>query len=138
MYHAIHACLIGLVLAAGADSTSTQVNSLSGTWHGTSTCVDKVRFPACKDEEVIYEARRTHSAPDTVAVKADKIVKGERLFMGELFFTPQPDSTWLADVHTPRVHFRLSLRRAGDRLIGVMIDVPSARRIRDIALELVR
>ncbi|MFN8546635.1 MAG: hypothetical protein U0527_01350 [Candidatus Eisenbacteria bacterium] len=137
MYDLINAALLSLALAA-SDSTATQATSLAGTWHGTSTCVDKVHFPACKDEEVFYEARLTHSAPDTVSIKADRVVKGERLFMGELFFTAQPDSSWMADVHTSRVHFQLTLRRAGDRLTGVMIDLPSARRIRDIALERVR
>jgi hypothetical protein len=56
--------------------------------------------------------------------------------MGELPFTPKSDSTWVADVHMPRSHFLVTLRRAGDRLTGVMTDGVSGLRIRDIALAL--
>jgi hypothetical protein len=58
--------------------------------------------------------------------------------MGELPFTPKSDSTWVADVHMPRSHFLVTLRRAGNRLTGVMTDGVSGRRIRNIALKLVR
>jgi len=128
------------VSATTADTLTVSAaarTSLPGTWRGTSTCVDPEHFPACKDEQVVYEARLTHSSPDTVAIRADRLVDGARLFMGELFFKPQADSSWVADVRTPRTHFTVTLRRAGKRLTGVMTDVPSARRIREIALELV-
>jgi len=112
--------------------------SLVGTWRGTSTCVDLEHFPACKDEQVIYEARLTHTSPDTVAIRADKLVNGAREFMGELYFIPLADSSWVAEVRTPRTHFTVTLRRAGDRLTGVMTDVGSGRRIREITLSLAR
>jgi hypothetical protein len=138
MCSAVGACLIGLVLVPGPVSPAVQTASLVGTWRGTSMCVDREHFPACKDEHVIYEARLTHSSPDTVAIVADKLVDGTRQFMGELFFTPQGDTSWVAEVRTPRAHFRVTLRRAGNRLTGVMTDVPSARRIREMTLELAR
>lgn len=105
------------VAAAGPDSVSAET-SLPGTWRGTSTCVDVEHFPSCRDEQVIYEARLTHTSPDTVAIRADRLVDGRRQFMGELFFTPQVDSSWVADVRTPRTHFTVTLRRAGRRLTG--------------------
>jgi hypothetical protein len=58
--------------------------------------------------------------------------------MGELFFTPQADGSWAAELRTPRVHFVVTLRRAGDRLTGAMTDLPSGRRIRQIVLERAR
>ena len=136
MYSALGAGLALFVLVVGPVSAADQT-SLPGTWRGTSTCVDREHLPACKDEQVIYEARLTHSSPDTVTIRADKLVDGTRKFMGELFFTPQADSSWVAEVSTPRAHFLVTLRRAGKRLTGAMTDVPSARRIREIALELV-
>ena len=47
-------------------------------------------------------------------------------------------TSWAAEVQTSRVHFRVTLRRAEDRLTGAMIDLPSSPRIREIALKLVR
>jgi hypothetical protein len=128
---------MSLVLVVGPVSVTAQTG-LVGIWRGTSTCIDREHFPACKDEQVFYEARLTHSSPDTVTIRADKLVDGSREFMGELFFTPQADSSWTAGVHTPRVHFFVTIHRAGDRLSGAMTDVVSGRRIREIVLERAR
>ena len=81
------------------------------------------------------QAGLTHSSPDTVTIRADKLIDGAREFMGELSFTPQGDRSWVVEVRTPRAHFLLTLSRAGDRLTGLMTDVASGRRIREIALE---
>ena len=140
---AVSACTAGQGERAEGESkdpvpTVARTPELVGTWRGTSTCVDLEHFPACKDEEVIYEARQTHSSPDTVAIRADKLVDGARAFMGELHFTPQGDSTWVSEVQTPQAHFTVTLRRVGDRLTGVMTDIASGRRTREIALELAR
>jgi hypothetical protein len=134
MRSAIPAALVSLLLTLGAVSAAAQIAGIAGTWRGTSTCVDKEHFPACRDEQVIYESRLTHRAPDTVTIRADKVVNGAREFMGELSFTPQGDSAWIAEVRTPRSHFLVRLRRVGDGLTGVMTDLSSGRRIRDIVL----
>ena len=60
------------VLLVGLVQADT---SILGTWRGTSTCVDKVAFPACHDEVVIYEIRSHLTAADSVIVRADKVVK---------------------------------------------------------------
>jgi hypothetical protein len=138
MRSAIRAGLAGIMLMAASVSAPAQTAALVGTWRGTSTCVDQEHFPACSNEHVIYEARLTHSSPDTVTIRADKVVAGTRDFMGELLFTPQSDSSWIADVRTPRFHFTVTLRREGDRLTGAMTDLPSGRRIRDITLDRVK
>jgi len=135
MHSWIGAGIVSIVLVAGPVSVAAQTGAIVGTWRGTSTCVDREHFPACKDEQVIYDARLTHSAPDTVAVRADKIVNGAREFMAELFFTPQADSSWLADVQTPRSRFLVRLRPAGERMTGVMTEGGSGLRVRDIVLE---
>ena len=135
MHPLILAAIVSVALLARPVSVAAQAAPIVGAWHGTSTCVDREHFPACKDEQVIYDIRLTHSSPDTVAVRADKVVNGAREFMGELFFTPQAGGAWLADVHTPRTHFVVTLRPAGNRMTGTMTDVPSGRRIRDIVLE---
>ena len=116
-------------------TAAAQTGVIVGTWRGTSTCVDREHFPACKDERVIYETRLVHSSPDTVILRADKLVDGSREFMGEYALTPQPDSSWAAPFRTPRVHLLLRLQVRGDHMTGTLTDVPTGHRVRDIALE---
>ena len=106
-----------------------------GSWRGTSICVDKVQFPACKDEQVIYDVRRKGSAPDTVTLRADKVVNGVREFMAEFDFSRAPDSTWVTTYENPRIRIRIVLRVGGSRMTGVLTDEPSARQVRAIAVE---
>ncbi len=134
---------IALVLCAAVAAFAPRVaharpNPLAGDWRGTSTCVDRAHFPSCKDEQVIYEARVSPHAPDTVVVRADKIVDGQRLFMGEYDVARQADSTWVSEVQTPRYHLRLTLALAGDRVTGTLTDLTQGRRVRDIALTRVK
>ena len=117
---------IGLVLA--------QDVGIVGSWRGTSICVDKVNFPACKDEQVIYDVRQNGSARDTVTVRADKVVNGVREFMAEFDFH-RADSTWVAEYQNPRTRIQIVLRVRGAHMTGVLTDEPSGRRVRDIKLE---
>jgi len=123
-----------LLLPLGWISLSAQDPDIVGSWRGTSVCVDKVHFPACKDEQVIYDARRKGSAPDTVTLRADKVVNGVREFMAEFDFSRAPDSTWVTKYETPRVRLRIVLRVRGSRMTGVLTDEPSSRRVRDITV----
>jgi hypothetical protein len=97
--------------------------------------VDKAQFPACRDEQVVYDVRQKGSAPDTVTLRADKVVNGVREFMGEFDFHRAPDTTWVTEYQTPRVHIRIVLRVRAAHLAGVLTDEPSGRRVRDIALD---
>lgn len=127
--------LLGTITALTGAATRFQQPDLVGSWRGTSTCVDKVHFPACKDEDVIYDARQKAGAPDTVTVRADKIVHGVREFMGEFDFHRAPDSAWVAESAHPPVRIRIVLRVRGAHLTGVLTDEPSGRRVRDIAAD---
>jgi len=109
----------------------TQAAALVGSWHGTSKCVDLEHFPNCHDEEVIFDAVNRGGSGDTVTVRADKIVQGHREFMGELDYVRGKDGLWVAEFRNERVQIRLTLRVAGNQLIGQLIDVPSGRLVRD-------
>jgi len=67
-----------IVFALAGLGSRAQHAGLVGTWRGTSICADREHWPACNDEQVIYEARLKHRAPDTVTVSADKVVNGVR------------------------------------------------------------
>jgi hypothetical protein len=124
-----------LLLAAGPAPARGQAGSIAGDWLGASICVDRQHFPACKDEQVIYEARVTHTLPDTVVIRADKVVDGQREFMGEYPVTLQEDGSWASEVRTARFHLLLRLQMAGDRMSGTLTDLTSGYRVRDITLE---
>jgi hypothetical protein len=121
--------IVSLLLIAAA-AVAAPAPSILGEWRGTSTCVDRVFAPACKDEVVVY--RFTAGARDTVHLAAFKIVSGEEQFMGALDFTrsgPGPD--WSGDFRNARVHIRWRYHLAADTLItGELIDVPTGKRVR--------
>lgn len=112
----------------------TQTPSIVGSWHGTSTCVDKVHFPACNDEEVIYDVRARSGTADTVDLRADKVVNGVREFMGELVFGRRGDGSWSSVFKNTRVTIRFELSVNGTAMTGRILDVPSERIIRRISL----
>ena len=127
--------LMGAVLPFMGVPARFQHPDLVGSWRGTSTCVDKVHFPACNDERVIYDAQQKGTAPDTVTLRADKVVNGVREFMGEFDFHFAPDSTWVAEYRNPQVRIRIVLRVRGAQLTGFLTDEASGRRVRAIAAE---
>ena len=135
MHPAFRAGLTGLALAIGSVPASGQSRSIVGSWRGTSICIDREHDPACKDEQVVYEARVSHTAPDTLTISADKFVNGNREAMREYACIPQDDGSRVSEVRTPRYHLLLILQVAGDRLTGTLTDLDSGIRVRDIALE---
>jgi hypothetical protein len=135
MHSAFRVGLAGLVLMVGSVPARGQTSAIVGSWRGTSICVDREHYPACKDEQVIYEARVSHTSPDTVTIRADKVVDGNREFMGEYAFTLQEGGSWTSEAQTSRYHLLLRLQLAGDRLTGTLTDLASGHRVRDIALE---
>lgn len=89
-------CLPGGATAAG----SGDLKAFLGTWRGTSTCVNRTIAPACHDETVVYEVRRSEK-PDAAILAADKIVEGKRVPMGELEFVySDKEGCWRAEFTT--------------------------------------
>src|SRR5512144_2989995 len=80
-------------------------DDIVGTWRGSSVCVDRQAAPACTDEQVIYEIRASPGQPNTVTVRADKVVDGKRVSMGVLDFTLDAKTGgWTTEFETPRMH----------------------------------
>lgn len=109
--------------------------NIVGSWRGTSLCVDKAHFPACKDEQVIYDVTPKGTARDTVTLRADKIVNGVREFMGEFDFARAADSSWVAHFENPRAKHEIVLRVRADHMDGYMRDLISGRRARQMELD---
>jgi hypothetical protein len=111
--------------------------TIIGSWHGTSTCADKVAFPACHDEEVIYDVAGI-SGSDSVTLRADKVVGGQREFMGEFTFGSSHPGEWQAAVGSARFHGRMTLTIVRDTMTGALVDIPTSKVVRQVALRRVK
>jgi hypothetical protein len=121
-------------LAQGEGQGGGTVEEIVGTWSGTSVCVDRQAAPACNDEQVFYEIASS-GKPNTVLVKADKVVDGKRVSMGDLEFTHDANSgSWTSKFDTPRSHALCRLTVNGAMLTGTPILPPSKAVVRTIDL----
>ena len=112
------------------------VGEIVGTWRGSSLCVDREAAPACKDEQVVYEIAANPGKPNTVTVKADKVVGGKRESMGDLEFTHEAKSgSWTSEFENPRVHVLWRLTVTGETLKGTLVALPSGAVARKMDLK---
>jgi hypothetical protein len=106
--------------------------AIIGTWRGTSTCTDRVAAPACHDEVVVYEFAAGEK-PGTILWKADKIVDGERLPMGEMNLAYDTgDACWKAEFKSPRSHSVWCLVIDGAHMTGTGRMLPGKQTVRKI------
>ena len=128
-------CVAGFfVLAAGTARAGERgdLGDFLGTWRGTSTCVNRKIAPACNDETVVYEVRGTEK-PQTAVLKADKIVNGQRVPMGELEFVySDKEGCWRSAWNTPRVHGVWCLVVEGSSMTGSLRAMPQNADIRKV------
>jgi hypothetical protein len=108
--------------ASGALAAPTASNGptaqLEGEWRGRSLCVTTTR-PACTDETVVYSIKRHAAGTEAFDVKADKIVDGKRLFMGNLACSFEASrQQLLCPMGTGKWQFRWD----GRQLVGVLAD----------------
>lgn len=125
------------ILAAGAVSAvgTSDLSHFLGTWHGTSTCVNREVAPSCKDETVVYEVGRSDK-PQAVVLKADKIVDGKRLPMGDLEFVySEREGCWRAEFTTSRVQGVWCLVVDGENMTGGLRVLPENAQVRKVALK---
>jgi hypothetical protein len=74
--------LIGLCYtqASTAQRAEAAADSPVGVWRGESLCADNAS--SCKDEKVVYYMEAVTGKPDSVFIRADKIVDGKAITMG--------------------------------------------------------
>ena len=118
--------LFMLAPIARGETPGGTSDEIVGTWRGSSVCVDRQAAPACNDEQVVYEIRGMPGKPNMVTVKADKIVDGKRVPMGDLDFTHEAKSnSWITEFENPRVHALWRLAVSGTTMTGTMMLLPS-------------
>jgi hypothetical protein len=130
------AAALALALAAGSPAAPSRRDEILGTWKGTSTCVDRARHPACKDEVVVYEFREKAGAAETVLLQADKIVDGQRLTMGELDVVWNAgEGAWLGEFRNQNVHILWKYVVHGTSMEGTLVDLPDRNLIRRVSVK---
>lgn len=82
----ISALSSGVAQAQNNDKQSDAISNLIGTWSGESICVNRDKFPACHDEQVVYRIVKAAGKADVLTITMDKIVNGKPDTMGVLDF----------------------------------------------------
>lgn len=112
------------------------ISGLVGNWSGESVCVDKEKFPACNDEQVVYRIAVTSGKSDGVTITMDKLVNGKPETMGVL------DFIYNARTHTLSAEFTRNRRHGvwefvvtGDALEGTLSTLPDKTLVRRVKVK---
>ena len=119
-----------------AGAQGGEVSKLVGDWFGESICVNKEKFPACKDEQVIYHVVVASGKTDTVTLSADKIVDGKPEAMGTFdFIYDARRQTLTSEFKNDRVHIIFEFAVKGDLLEGTLSNLPERTLVRRIKVK---
>ena len=120
----------------GQNAGASAVADLLGDWSGESICVNKDKFPACKDEVVLYHVTSKEGKADTVHITMDKIVNGAAEFMAEGdFVCDAPKHLLTSEFRNERVHLRIEFTVASNVAEGTVVSLPDKTTVRRIKLK---
>jgi len=132
-------CAVCPTVAQGqkpGETQATELSKLVGDWSGESICVNKEKFPACNDEQVVYHVVLAAGKTDTVTISADKIVNGKPVPMATFDFVYDARTQTLkSEVKNERVHFIIELAVKGDLLEGTLSTLPERTTVRRIKVK---
>jgi len=119
-----------------APAQTSDINKLVGTWTGESICANKEKFPACKDEHVVYHVKLTPNKTNTLTFTMNKIVDGKEEFMVEGDFTyDQRKQTLVSEFQNSRVHLTIEFVVKGDVIEGIVASLPERTIARNIKVK---
>lgn len=126
------------LLAAGCTKAQTNdpAAKIYGDWTGESICKNKEKYPACKDEKVVYHFSKSTADASKIHLVADKIVDGKNEYMGEF------DFTYDAAKNTLTAEFTFKQNRgiwefivSGNSIEGTLKDLPDKTLIREVKVK---
>jgi hypothetical protein len=118
------------------EAQGGEISGLVGDWSGESICVNKKKFPACNDEQVVYHVTVAQGKTDTVIIAADKIVNGKPEAMGTFDFVYDArKQTLTSEFKNDRVHIIFELAVKGDLLEGTLSTLPERTLVRRIKIK---
>ena len=105
-----------------------------GVWKGRSTCVKVEGNEFCRDETVVYNVVDVKDQPQTVGLKAARIIDESVQPMYELFFTYRPETgSWLSEFTRPKFRGLWTYVVHGDELTGTATLLPSLTVVRSVS-----
>jgi beta-galactosidase GanA len=114
----------------------SEVSKLVGDWSGESICVNKEKFPACNNEQVVYHIVVASGKTDTVTITADKIVNNKPETMGTFDFVYNARrQTLTSEFKNDRVHIIFEFAVKGDFLEGTLATMPDRTLVRRIKVK---
>lgn len=128
--------LLGAQEKDNVKPRDSDISRLVGNWSGESICVDKVKFPACHDEQVVYHVALTAGQKDTVTIAADKIVNGKPEAMGAFDFKYDAEKqTLVSDFTYNGNHILIEFTVKDDVIEGGLFRMPDHVAVRHIKVK---
>src|SRR5262249_39324347 len=119
---------VSSVIAVGNKARAKQSSDISmlvGNWSGESICVNKEKFPACNDEQVIYRIVKSSDKANTVTITMDKLVNNKPETMGvEDFVYDAQKRILTSEFKNSRVHLIIEFSVTGDLIEGTISSLP--------------
>jgi stress response protein SCP2 len=132
-------CAVNSVVAQGKKGYGKQsggISNLTGNWSGESICVNKDKFPACHDEQVVYRIAKSSGQSNMLTVTMDKIVNGKPETMGVLDFVYDAQKQALSGEFTRNNrHGIWEFTVKGDLMDGTLATLPDKTIVRRIKVK---
>lgn len=129
--------VLALALYGGAPAPSPAPKAeILGTWKGRSICTKVEANEFCRDETVVYNVVDVPGQPQTVRLKAARIVDDTMQPTYELYFTYRPDTgTWSSKFDRPSFRGVWSYVVHGDDMNGTATMMPSTKVVRTVTVK---
>jgi len=135
-------CVNVALLVAQAGAVAVPVapaapkSEILGVWKGTSTCTDRKKFEFCRDETVVYRFVDVPDQPETVSLKASRVVDQVEVAMFALYFSYQAATrTWDSAFERPGFRGVWSYAVHGDAMTGTATLVPQGTVVRNVSVK---
>ena len=128
--------VILLVALDGAATAPAPKEEILGLWKGTSICTKVEGNEFCRDETVVYNFVEVADRPQTVGLKAARVIDDSVQPMYELYFTYRPDTRdWSCEFTRPNFRGVWTYVVHGDDMTGTATLSPSLKVVRNVAVK---
>jgi hypothetical protein len=107
-----------------------------GVWKGSSICTKVEGNEFCRDETVVYNFVDIPDQPQTVGLKAGRVVDDSVQPMYELYFTYRPGTgDWSCEFSRPKFTGVWTYVVHGDDMTGTATLTPSQKVVRNVSVK---
>lgn len=122
--------------SASPSASPSPKAEILGIWKGTSICTKVEGNEYCRDEAVVYNVIDVPGQPQTVKLKAARVVDEALLPMYELFFSYRADANaWSCEFERPRMRGVWWYVVHGDEMTGTAKVLPAGKIVRNVSVK---